>query len=303
MPGGDAVTGPATVSQAIGAGRRAALTIAAFLQGRQLPVHQDKTEISYKGMPLTDYPRTPRVDVTWYAPDERLSSLFAGEFAPLSAEQAKREAARCFGCGTLKSDFVGLPYFGPICIACHNCEAICPHEALKFPNFYKVDRGRWTTEFDYPAHAKGFPNPFQEKEEPSFASLAPRITEVERVIFRRRSNRVFKPDQIPKEVIERILEAGRFAPSAGNGQPWKFVVVRDRQLLDELSAACTKTLTLVTKIYQGKDIFRKFIKNTLAFVKADSIDQRPMAAIQALTVPQYGRLDRLDVFFGAPTVQ
>jgi nitroreductase len=98
-----------------------------------------------------------------------------------------------------------------------------------------------------------------------------------------------------------MLEAGRFAPSAGNCQPWQFVVVRDRTLLDEISAACTKTLNLVTKIYQGKDPLRTVLKNTLAFLKPDSIDQRPMAAIQALTVPKFGK-DNLDVFFGAPTV-
>jgi nitroreductase len=38
--------------------------------------------------------------------------------------------------------------------------------------------------------------------------------------------------------LERILEAGRRAPSAGNWQPWNFVVVTDRQQLIELAKAC-----------------------------------------------------------------
>lgn len=43
---------------------------------------------------------------------------------------------------------------------------------------------------------------------------------VEKVIFERRSIRVFKKEPLPRGVIRRILEAGRFAPSAGNSQPW-----------------------------------------------------------------------------------
>jgi len=47
----------------------------------------------------------------------------------------------------------------------------------------------------------------------------------------RRSIRQFLPDPIPKEDVERILDAGRRAPSAGNGQPWRFLVVTDRERL------------------------------------------------------------------------
>ncbi len=57
---------------------------------------------------------------------------------------------------------------------------------------------------------------------------------VERVILERRSVRKYKDRQVPAEVVRRILEAGRFAPSAGNCQPWKFVVVRDREMIDEM---------------------------------------------------------------------
>ncbi|MGI0078480.1 MAG: nitroreductase family protein [Nitrososphaerales archaeon] len=50
-----------------------------------------------------------------------------------------------------------------------------------------------------------------------------------KIIRERRSIRVFKPDPIPDEIIEKILEAGRWAPSGANGQPWELVVVRDRE--------------------------------------------------------------------------
>ena len=39
--------------------------------------------------------------------------------------------------------------------------------------------------------------------------------------------RAFKPDPIPDDVLRRVLEHARFAPSGGNRQPWSVVAVRD----------------------------------------------------------------------------
>jgi len=60
------------------------------------------------------------------------------------------------------------------------------------------------------------------------------FTETEKVILQRRSVRRYKAEQVPAWMVHRILETGRFAPSAGNCQPWKFVVVRDQKIIDEL---------------------------------------------------------------------
>jgi len=48
----------------------------------------------------------------------------------------------------------------------------------------------------------------------------------------RRSVRKYKLDSVPNEVIEKILDAARWAPSAGNIQPWKFIVISDRNMLE-----------------------------------------------------------------------
>jgi len=47
------------------------------------------------------------------------------------------------------------------------------------------------------------------------------------LVHTRRSIRRFKPDAVPQETLEKILEAGRWAMSGANAQPWEFVVVRD----------------------------------------------------------------------------
>lgn len=54
-------------------------------------------------------------------------------------------------------------------------------------------------------------------------------------ITSRRQVRAFTSDSIPTEDLERILEAGRRAPSARNGQRWDFVVVTDKGQMERLS--------------------------------------------------------------------
>lgn len=51
----------------------------------------------------------------------------------------------------------------------------------------------------------------------------------------RRNVRQFTDQPVPGEALDRILEAGRRAPSAGNWQPWDFVLVTDRAQLVELA--------------------------------------------------------------------
>jgi len=46
----------------------------------------------------------------------------------------------------------------------------------------------------------------------------------------RRSIRRYRPDPVPDEMVEQLLEAGRWAPSASNRQPWAFIVVRDETI-------------------------------------------------------------------------
>lgn len=58
------------------------------------------------------------------------------------------------------------------------------------------------------------------------------------VIRKRRSVRSYKPTPVPEEHIVEMLDAARMAPTSGNQQPWKFIVIKDRAKLDELKDAC-----------------------------------------------------------------
>ncbi len=72
------------------------------------------------------------------------------------------------------------------------------------------------------------------------------------LMSRRQSDRKYIDRPVEKEKTERILEAGRLAPSACNGQPWKFIVVDDPLLRNEIAAAASaKVLRMNTFIDQA----------------------------------------------------
>lgn len=54
-------------------------------------------------------------------------------------------------------------------------------------------------------------------------------------IYNRTSIRKFKQEPLKQEEIKKILEAGFSAPSAKNAQPWQFIVVQDKTMLENLS--------------------------------------------------------------------
>lgn len=54
---------------------------------------------------------------------------------------------------------------------------------------------------------------------------------------KRRSIRRFKPDPVPDELINKILEVGRWAMSGANGQPWEYIVVKDKEVIKKMYEA------------------------------------------------------------------
>jgi nitroreductase len=59
------------------------------------------------------------------------------------------------------------------------------------------------------------------------------------LIKTRRSIRKYKGKEVSKELIMKVLEAGSWAPSASNNQPWRFVVVSDIDLIKKIGASST----------------------------------------------------------------
>jgi nitroreductase len=63
--------------------------------------------------------------------------------------------------------------------------------------------------------------------------------EFKEVVVKRRSVRKFKKDAIPEESLGNVLDAGRWAPSAGNCQPWRFLTVTDSENKAKIAFNCT----------------------------------------------------------------
>lgn len=72
-------------------------------------------------------------------------------------------------------------------------------------------------------------------------------SEMLELILKRQSDRKYSGRAVEQEKLDRILEAGRMAPSASNGQPWKFIAVTDKNLITGLADAATEKLTGMNK--------------------------------------------------------
>lgn len=102
-----------------------------------------------------------------------------------------------------------------LCIACGHCVAVCPHEALdntKAPLCEQIE----------------LPPVSERMEEEA----------VFRFLRSRRSIRCFRDTPVPRDLIKKMLEIGRFAPTGGNSQGISYQVIDQRRRLRELSE-CT----------------------------------------------------------------
>lgn len=68
------------------------------------------------------------------------------------------------------------------------------------------------------------------------------MNEVLNTIKNRRTIRKFKPYAIDDEMLQVILEAGRWAPSFSNLQPWRFIVIKDQGLKNALDKAARESV-------------------------------------------------------------
>ena len=137
--GGDAITGPASVIEAIAAGKKAAESIDRYLRGldlkagREIEKHENKWATAEK--PLEKKPRqpTPRLELL-----QRAGNFKEVELG-FTHSVGMQEARRCLSCGPcaqcLEMEELCDPDDAIVnedrCIACANCEKICEYGAIK----------------------------------------------------------------------------------------------------------------------------------------------------------------------------
>jgi nitroreductase len=64
------------------------------------------------------------------------------------------------------------------------------------------------------------------------------------LVQKRRSIKLFKPDPVPEEYIDKIIDVARWAPSSLNQQPWEFVVVTKPELRSKILEYCSEYFKL-----------------------------------------------------------
>ena len=140
------------------------------------------------------------------------------------------------------------------CFSCYNCAVVCPVEAISIEETYHVDDGYWAT--------SPHPLPAKLPLEPKDADGNPdEWNTIERAVLERRSVRNFKDTPVPDTLIRRVLEAGRFAPSAGNCQPWRFYVITNKELITAMDEATVPGMAGFYKMYMDDEQVQKLEAN------------------------------------------
>ncbi len=190
------------------------------------------------------------------------------------------------------------------CIYCDNCMAVCPKGAITIEGEYRVSKGYWKNDDLYDG-----PQILPE----SYDLNKKKLTETEKIIYKRRSTRLYKKKQVEPELVKRVIEAGRYAPSAGNNQPWKFIVIQNREFIEEINQMCHQNLKFAgilglpyswtkKKIPGNKKaklaIWQKILLHPLVKYKyKGDADVRARGGVNAVTSdPDF------DTTFGAPTL-
>jgi 2-oxoacid:acceptor oxidoreductase delta subunit (pyruvate/2-ketoisovalerate family) len=129
--GGDAATGEGYVSLAIASGRRAAGAITRYLQEKvDDPTGRSEGVVSFEKINLDYFPQIPRTDLPVLSVKKR-AGAFREVHGGFSWPQAKKEAERCFSCGS--------------CIQCNVCLMVCPDVAISF----KEKDNEYVVNYDY----------------------------------------------------------------------------------------------------------------------------------------------------------
>jgi len=135
---------------------------------------------------------------------------------------------KCTGCGICQKEcaaFIiemrdGMPFIarGIDCVECGHCIAVCPTGAIQDPLAMKSDN-----------------RPYSFDDFPSSKSL--------QLLFRaRRSVRKYKDKPIPRPVLEKILDAGRYAPTGGNRPDVHFIVITSPEEIEWLRGAVLESV-------------------------------------------------------------
>jgi len=122
--GGDAVSGPASVVEAIAGGRKAAISIDRYLRGKDLKLGRGKKLGQVKRLPNMGMEKKNRLETPVISVDERKNNFRELKTA-FCVDEARQEVQRCLTCGSRP-----VITYVEDCMLCDACELECPSKAI-----------------------------------------------------------------------------------------------------------------------------------------------------------------------------
>ncbi len=108
--------------------------------------------------------------------------------------------------------------------------------------------------------------------------------DLEEVIKTRRSIRKYQDREVPTELILKAIELASWAPSGGNFQPWKFYVVKSRELIERIADAVQAKVDLMAdwpEAAEFGDTFARYRRSAAFFRSAPAVVAVAMAGYQS----------------------
>ena len=125
-----------------------------------------------------------------------------------------------------------------LCMECGHCLAVCPVNAIKLKSYPNEETIESLEDIELPPYKK-----------------------VLNLIKVRRSIRNFKPEPIPEDLWNKLIEAGRYSPTGHNDQLVNFTILHDPELLNKFSDEITKGFIELSKIYAERSKWREYRKS------------------------------------------
>lgn len=110
------------------------------------------------------------------------------------------------------------------CILCGHCKAVCPEDAPQIPSLQ-----------------------IEEFESAPAKEHLPRANHLMNLFRSRRSIRIYRKEPVERDKLERIIQAGRFAPTGGNRQPLRYVVLQTPEKVAIIRSMALEALVRMAK--------------------------------------------------------
>jgi nitroreductase len=122
-------------------------------------------------------------------------------------------------------------------------------------------------------------------------------------ILNRRSIRKYKDIKVSDETIEQLLKAGMAAPSAGNEQPWEFVVLRDKEIMKKITEIhpysqmlLSTDAAIVVCGDESKEVFKGFWVQDCSAAAENILIAAEDMGLGAVWLGVYPMADRVDAY-------